>query len=40
MFRDTLLLVPVIAARLIGGRFAIRHRVSTTTDQELRELTK
>ncbi|WP_329531174.1 hypothetical protein OG568_10090 [Streptomyces sp. NBC_01450] len=40
MFRDTLLLVPVIAALLIGGWFAIRHRVSKTTDQELSELTK
>jgi L-asparagine permease len=38
--RKTLLLIPVIAVLLIGGWFAIRHRVSKTTDQELSELTK
>ncbi|MFH8799102.1 amino acid permease [Streptomyces sp. NPDC017936] len=38
--RRTLLLVPVVAAALVGGWFAIRRRVTTAADEELSQLTK
>ncbi|MFG2549719.1 amino acid permease [Streptomyces sp. NPDC048581] len=38
--RKTLLLIPVIAAMLVGGWYAIRRRVAKTEDRELTELTK
>jgi L-asparagine permease len=38
--RKTLLLIPVIAAALVGGWFAIRRRVTRTADEELSQLTK
>ncbi|WP_093910204.1 amino acid permease [Streptomyces sp. cf386] len=38
--RKTLLLIPVIAAMLVGGWYAIRRRVAKAEDQELTELTK
>ncbi|KUM78078.1 amino acid permease [Streptomyces sp. ISL-22] len=38
--RKTLLLIPVIAAMLVGGWFAIRRRVARQEDRELSELTK
>ncbi|AZQ38932.1 amino acid permease [Streptomyces cyaneochromogenes] len=38
--RKTLLLIPVIAAMLVGGWYAIRRRVAKAEDQELAELTK
>jgi L-asparagine permease len=38
--RKTLLLIPLIAAMLVAGWFAVRRRVSRTTDQELSQLTK
>lgn len=37
--RRTLLLIPVIAALLVGGWFGIRRRVERTTDRELTDLT-
>jgi L-asparagine permease len=38
--RKTLLLIPVIAAMLVGGWYAIRRRVAKAADQELTQLTK
>ncbi|MGI5379614.1 amino acid permease [Streptomyces sp. CA-251387] len=38
--RKTLLLIPVIAAMLVGGWYAIRRRVARAEDRELAELTK
>ncbi|MGW6904339.1 amino acid permease [Streptomyces sp. NPDC054940] len=38
--RKTLLLIPLIAAMLVGGWYAIRRRVAKAEDQELTELTK
>lgn len=38
--RKTLLLIPVIAALLVGGWFALRRRISQAEDQELGVLTK
>ncbi|MGW3493475.1 amino acid permease [Streptomyces sp. NPDC001020] len=38
--RKTLLLLPVIAALLVGGWFALRRRISKAEDQELAEITK
>ncbi|MFE9021325.1 amino acid permease [Streptomyces sp. NPDC007808] len=38
--RKTLLLIPVIAAMLVGGWYAVRHRVARQEDRELTELTK
>jgi L-asparagine permease len=37
--RRTLLLIPVIAALLVGGWFGIRRRVDQTTNRELADLT-
>lgn len=37
--RRTLLLIPVIAALLVGGWFGIRRRVERTADRELTDLT-
>lgn len=36
--RKTLLFIPVIAALLVGGWFALRRRISKAADQELTEL--
>ncbi|MET7701966.1 hypothetical protein [Streptomyces sp. NPDC005485] len=38
--RKTLLLIPVIAALLVGGWFAVRRRVARDEDRELADLTK
>ncbi|WP_128436828.1 amino acid permease [Streptomyces cyaneus] len=38
--RKTLLLIPVIAAMLVGGWYAIRRRVAKAADQELTQFTK
>ncbi|MEU2284742.1 amino acid permease [Streptomyces sp. NPDC013178] len=38
--RKTLLLVPVVAAALVGGWFAIRRRVADAAGRELADLTK
>lgn len=38
--RKTLLLIPVIAAALVGGWYAVRTRVSRAADQELSQLTR
>lgn len=38
--RKTLLLIPVIAAMLVAGWYAIRRRATRAEDQELTELTK
>ncbi|MFF3846130.1 amino acid permease [Streptomyces sp. NPDC002328] len=38
--RKTLLLIPLIAAALVGGWFAIRRRVARTAERELTDLTK
>ncbi|MFF4501357.1 amino acid permease [Streptomyces sp. NPDC001401] len=38
--RKTLLLIPVIAAMLVGGWFAVRRRVGRDEDRELADLTK
>jgi len=38
--RKTLLLIPVIAALLVGGWFAVRRRVARDEDRELADLTR
>ncbi|KQX78599.1 hypothetical protein ASD48_35430 [Streptomyces sp. Root1310] len=38
--RKTLLLIPVIAAALVGGWYAVRGRVSRAADAELTELSR